>query len=159
MEKRTGAFSGPIKPSSNATASLLKPLALAVLLPLVFTGCVTRSSYEKGIDEMERRLAAERANNLASMSVIESKLEDKNSTLKEITERYMALQKGQEESQAWINGFRSELEAISKDLSELKLVISSNTNEMKSTVANEMLIKIIDMEHRIGEMLKKGEGP
>ncbi|HLC19225.1 MAG TPA: hypothetical protein VJM57_09465 [Thermodesulfobacteriota bacterium] len=129
---------------------------MLVTSSLVFAGCVSKGSYLS----LEQKLVEERAARIANQKALEAKLDDKSNTINELTERYMAIQKEKEGSRAWINGFRGELESLSRDLAELKLVISSNIEEMKTTMANEMLIKIIDMENRIGEMLKKGEeGP
>ena len=86
---------------------------------------------------------------------LEAQSSDRSLTLNKLTTRYMHLQKNHAKLKGKFNHFDEDLNAFSHDIAELKLVISKNMDKIKSSMANEMLIKIIDMQFRIKELRKK----
>lgn len=129
--------------------------AMIISLGLVPAGCVSKLSYDRDIAYYTVQLQQERSDNAVRIKTLEAKLRDKGNTVNELTERYMALQKDRADLQVWQGKFKPELEALSKEISELKLVITTNADRLKGPVANEMLGKIADMENRVNELLRK----
>lgn len=131
-------------------ANIFKSSSAIILSGILISGCISRGAYEQDIARLTARLQQERiehANQIASMEV---KLKDRAKSLADLTDRYMTLQKEREQYQ--VVGLKSDLEALSKDLAELKLVVASNA---KGAEANEMLMKIADMQKRINLLLEK----
>lgn len=144
-------------PAGSAISRALKasvPLIPFLAASLSFSGCVSRSSYESDVDFLERKIVKERLAWEDAVQKLEQKVQDKGKTLNTITERYGALQKEHEALQKWRNGFKDNLEALARDIAELKLVISNNLPNMRGSVGSTMLIHLIDMENEIQGLLK-----
>ncbi len=144
-------------PAGSVISRALKasvPLIPFLTASLSFSGCVSRSSYESDMAFLERQVMTERIVKEETVQKLEQKVQDKNKTLNALTERYGALQKEHEALQKWRNSFKDNLEALAKDIAELKLVISNNLPNMRGSVGNTMLIHLIDMENEIQGLLK-----
>jgi len=59
-------------------------------------------------------------------------------------------------SEAKLGRLTSDLQALQRDMTELKLVIFSN---FKGSQANEMMLKLNEMQRRVQEILRKSGEP
>lgn len=129
---------------------ILKTVPLTAVLAASLSGCVSKATYDQDISTLLIKLQRERADNAQNVKALEIKLQERGKSLSEITNRLIMLQKEREQSYGKISHFRADIEAIQRDLAELKLVIFTN---VKGSEGNEMIIKIIDMQHRIQTIL------
>jgi peptidoglycan hydrolase CwlO-like protein len=132
---------------------------LALLIALALSGCVSKRSYDRDVSSLLNKLEQDKGRSANSMEIMESKVKSKAAVLSTLTGKYTTLEKDYIRARERLNSFNSDLQSLKKDIAELKLVVSINIDKLRSTVANEMLIKIIDMEYRIGELLKKESEP
>ncbi len=132
-------------------------LTLSVVMAL--SGCVSKRTYDRDVTALLNKLEKGQGNSVDSMQSMQVKMHSKTVSLKRLTNRYSLLEKDYVRASERLNSFGSDLQDLKKDIAELKFVISINIDKLKSTVANEMLIKIIDMEYRIDELLKKESEP
>jgi chromosome segregation ATPase len=133
----------------------MKPFLAIIPIMLIVSGCVSKRTYDRDIARLTSQLQAERGETGSSMTSIESRLVDKSRTLAELTDRYIKLQAEKKRASQRLNTFRGDIEELQRDISELKLVVGKNVEKFPSTTANEMLIKLIDMEYRVQELLRK----
>ncbi len=122
---------------------------------LLLSGCVSKSTYDRDVAALLNQLAKEKGTTASSINSMEAKVQSKASSLTRLTEKYMGLEKEHMRTKERLSSFRGDLENLRMDIAELKLVVSTNVDKLRSTMANELLIKIIDMEYRIQELLKK----
>jgi len=128
---------------------------LFIPLALVFAGCVSKSTYDRDVARLTRQLQAERGETGSTMTSLEARLADKSATLTRLTESYIQLQAESKRGSERLNRFRADLEELQRDISEVKLVVGKNVEKFPSTTANEILIKLIDMEYRVQVLIKK----
>ncbi len=139
------------------TNRILTVLALSIVLAL--SGCVSKRTYDRDVTALLNKLEKGKGTSADSRETMEAKIRSKTAILNTLTNKYMMLEKDYIRASERLNSFNDDLQDLKKDIAELKLVISVNIDKLKSTVANEMLIKIIDMEYRIDELLKKESEP
>ncbi|MEE9543910.1 MAG: hypothetical protein V3V95_09040 [Thermodesulfobacteriota bacterium] len=132
-------------------------LALSAVMAL--SGCVSKRSYDRDVTNLLNKLEKGKGSSADSMQSLQSKIRSKSTSLNKLTNKYTLLEKDYVRASERLNSFGNDLQRLKKDMAELKLVISINIDKLRSTVANEMLIKIIDMEYRIDELLKKESEP
>lgn len=120
---------------------------MTACLPLLLTGCfVSKKDYDNNINRLANELRNERIEHAATVKALEIKLQERGKSLNELTARYMELVKEKEQSQLVFNGLKGELDVLLRDIAELRLVIFTNVKGME---ANEMMIKLIDMQNRV----------
>ena len=140
---------------------MIKQFTLLVCASALISGCigfVRESEYDRNMGELTRQLKIERAASASMAADYEHKLLDKSRTLTVLTERYMEMQKENENLQIWKGGFTRELETLAKDVAELKLVITKNLDNTSAFPITPLLMKVIDMEYRLNELRKKQDG-
>jgi hypothetical protein len=131
-------------------------LLLLVLIPVMaLPGCISRSTYNRDMSKLLNKIKLDKQESEGIYDKLEAQNVDRSITLNKLTTRYIQLQKNHSRLQSRFNHFDKDLNAFSHDIAELKLVISKNMDKIRSSMANEMLIKIIDMEFRIEELRKK----
>jgi len=128
-------------------------LISALIMPVLFMGCgVSRRTYDTNmamvIDELNQEKTAR---NTATHS-LELKVRERGRSLSELTDRYMAVKEHNDFNQAKLGRLKGDLERLLRDFSELKLVIFAN---FKGAQANEMLLKLNEMQRTVQELLKK----
>ncbi len=136
----------------NRDARIIYAILSGLLLCLALPGCVSRSAYDQNMSAVLRKLQVERAEKNEAVQKLEQKVQDRGKSLNELTARYMDLQKEHEKSQVRLNRFKSDLEVLLRDMAELKMVIFTN---VKGTQANEMMIKLMEMQNRVQLILGK----
>lgn len=144
-------FRGPMK--KNRFLSLIPLLKISVpAISLVFflSGCVPKSLYDRDITLLRIKMMEQKAQSDAAIRSMEAKLQERSKTLGDITGRYIELEKEKNRSQTRLNSLKGDMESLLKDIAELKLVILAN---IKGTTANEMLIKLLDMEQKVRVLL------
>ncbi len=122
---------------------------------LLLSGCVSKSTYDRDVAALLNQLAKEKGATASSINAMEIRVQHKASSLTRLTEKYMELEKNHMRTMERLSSFRGDLDNLRNDIAELKLVVSTNIDKLRSTMANELLIKIIDMEYRVHELLKK----
>jgi septal ring factor EnvC (AmiA/AmiB activator) len=122
---------------------------------LLLSGCVSKSTYDRDVAALLNKLAKNQGTTASSIDAMETRMKIKASSLTRLTEKYMVLEKEHMRTMERLSSFRDDLENLRKDIAELKLVVSTNIDKLRSTMANELLIKIIDMEYRVQELLRK----
>lgn len=133
---------------SLAAISLIAIPALGITLQ----GCVSRAQYDQDVGRLAVALHNEKADKASNIAYLEGKVHERGKTLSELTSRYIAVQKENEQAQTKLNGLKGDLEKLLHDVEELKLVLFTN---VKGQEANEMMIKLIDMRHRLKLLLEK----
>ncbi|MDP2690373.1 MAG: hypothetical protein Q8P48_09735 [Deltaproteobacteria bacterium] len=118
----------------------------------VSSGCVSRSAYIEDVSRLAAHLQAEKEAHAVTVRLYEAKLRDKSDNLTSITERYIALQKSNGEAQKKLNSLKGDLETLLRDMAELKMVIFHN---VKGSEGTEMMIKLMEMQHRVKDLLLK----
>jgi hypothetical protein len=139
------------------TNRILALLALSVVLAL--SGCVSKRTYDRDVTALLNKIEQGKGQSASSIGGMKSRLDTKNASLSLLTNKYIMLEKDYIRVKKRLNTFDSDLQSFKKDIAELRLVVSTNIDKLRSTVANEMLIKIIDMEYRVDELLKKESQP
>lgn len=126
---------------------------IAVALPMVVAsgGCISRGAYQQNMGQLADQLQAERAAHALDIEKYDARLRDKNDTMVKLTERFMALQKKNADSQAKLDSLKNDLETLLRDMAELKMVIFHN---VKGSEGNEMIIKLMEMQHRVKNLLR-----
>ena len=142
---------------NQQTSRVITVLALSIALAL--SGCVSKRTYDRDVSALLNKLEHNKGSSADSIKIMESKVKSKAAVLSTLTDNYTTLEKDYIRARERLNSFNSDLQNLKKDIAELKLVVSINIDKLRSTVANEMLIKIIDMEYRIDELLKKESKP
>ncbi|MBI4950362.1 MAG: hypothetical protein HY955_09485 [Deltaproteobacteria bacterium] len=127
-------------------------LLLFTALTLVFAGCVSRGAYEENIGNISGKLKAEKTARSTDVKILEQRLADRGKTLSDLTGRYIMLKAEKDSAQSKLDGLKADLDALMKDMSELKLVIFTN---MRGSEANEMMIKLNNMQKRVDRLLTK----
>ncbi|MBI5588291.1 MAG: hypothetical protein HY889_08000 [Deltaproteobacteria bacterium] len=136
---------------SSISASLCgKAVALAFIVGIFLSGCVSRGAYDADIARLAVKLQQERADHADTVRALEIKLKERARSLSELTDRYMLLQHEREQYQ--LPGLKKDMEILLKDLDELKLVVTSN---LKGSEGREMVMKINDMHKRISTILDR----
>lgn len=128
---------------------------LTLSTALLLSGCVSKSTYDRDVAALLNKLAKEQGTTASSINAMETRMKNKASSLTRLTEKYIEIEKAYMRTMERLSSFRGDLENLRKDIAELKLVVSTNIDKLRSTMANELLIKIIDMEYRVQELLKK----
>lgn len=136
--------------SSIRSSILSKALPAAFIASVLLSGCVSRSAYEADISKLAAKLQQERADNAATVRILEEKIKERGRSLTELTERYILLQR--ERAQFQLPGLKMDMEALLKNLDELSLVISTN---LKGSEGREMLMMIGDMQKRIESVIDR----
>jgi septal ring factor EnvC (AmiA/AmiB activator) len=121
---------------------------------LLLSGCVSKSTYDRDVAALLNQLAKERGTKASSINAMETQVKTKAGSLTRLTDKYMQLEREHMLTKERLSSFRDDLENLRKDVAELKLVVSTNIDKLRSTMANELLIKIIDMEYRVEELLR-----
>lgn len=128
-------------------------LILSLLsLTILSSGCVSRRAYDENVSILIQRLNNQKADHNAEVRSLELKVQERGRSLSDITNRYMELKQQNDYSQSKLNNFQKDMDALLTDMAELKLVIFTN---FKGSEANEMMLKITNMQKRIQELLKK----
>ncbi len=140
-------------PGMRLASAWLLPLVLAAVM--VLPGCISRSTYNRDMSKLLNKIDLDKQESEGIYDKLEAANDDRSFTLNKLTTRYMQLQKSHARLQKKFNNFDKDLNTFSHDIAELKLVITKNMDKIRSSMANEMLIKIIDMEFRIEELRKK----
>lgn len=141
--------------SGNIHLTMKRKLVIAaalVALPLLSSGCVSRSTYEDNVNQLMQKMHRERAEGNADRRALEIKVQERGRTLSELTTRYMDLKAQQDYSQAKLGRLQNDLEGLLRDMSEMKLVIFTN---FKGTQANELMLKLNSMQKTVQEILRK----
>ncbi|MBE7414692.1 MAG: hypothetical protein HS130_05445 [Deltaproteobacteria bacterium] len=136
-----------------------KHIGIAILVLAsagLFTGCVSKSAYEGRVAILLEQLHRERMEKNAEIQLLETKVRERGRTLSGLTEMYMKIKDQNDTAQEKLGGFEGDLNALQNDLSELKLIVYSN---LKGSQANEMILKLNEMQRRIQAILEKGAGP
>lgn len=133
--------------------------ALAVSVALALSGCVSKRTYDRDVTALLNKLEMGEDISAVSRQSLQTKVHSKSISLNKLTNKYTLLEKDYIRTSERLNSFGNDLQNLKKDIAELKLVISINIDKLQSTVANEMLIKIIDMEYRVDELLEKESEP
>lgn len=136
---------------------ILTVMALSIALAL--SGCVSKRTYDRDVTALLNKLEMGEGISATSMRSLKTTVHSKSISLSKLTNKYTLLEKDYVRASERLNSFGKDLQTLKKDIAELKLVISINIDKLQSTVANEMLIKIIDMEYRIDELLEKESEP
>lgn len=129
------------------------------LLAFSLSGCVPKAMYDKDVKKANANLIIARERIQELEAAYEAQARDKGRTVSVLTDRYIELQEQNKGMTRRLNSFRDELLNLQRDIAELKLVITRNMEKIRSSMANEMLIKLIDMEHNVGVLLKKEAEP
>jgi len=126
---------------------------MAATLPLAMTsgGCISRGAYQENMAKLSKQMQAERIAHAKEIEKYEQRMRDKNDTIAKLTERFMALQETNAESKAKLDSLRGDLEALLRDMAELKMVVFHN---VKGSEGNEMIIKLMEMQHRVKNLLR-----
>jgi len=126
---------------------------IAATLPLAMTsgGCISRGAYQENMAKMANKLQAEKIAHAKELEKYEQKMREKNDTIAKLTERFMALQETNAESKAKLDSLKGDLEALLRDMAELKMVVFHN---VKGSEGNEMIIKLMEMQHRVKNLLR-----
>lgn len=135
---------------SFAKRKIIYLLVSGVLASTVMPGCISRRAYEQNMATVTRRLETERTEKNEAIAKLEQKVQDRGRSLNELTAKYMDLQREHEKSQIRAHRLKSDLDALLRDMAELKMVVFAN---VKGTQANEMMIKLMEMQNRIQLML------
>ncbi len=134
-------------------------IVLTLGTALSLSGCVSKRTYDRDVAALLNKLAKAQGTTASSINAMKMKMKNKASSLTRLTEKYMELEQEHMRTKERLSSFRDDLENLRKDIAELKLVVSTNIDKLRSTMANELLIKIIDMEYRVQELLKKESQP
>ncbi len=152
----TDRFNTTASVSARSRGLKRSSLLLLLLVPtLVLPGCISRSTYNRDMSKLLNRIELDKQEYDKIYERLNAQTTDRSVTLNKLTTRYMLLQKNHSKLQTRMNHFGKDLNAFSRDIAELKLVITKNMDKIRSSMANEMLIKIIDMEFRVNELQKK----
>src|SRR3989304_314895 len=128
-------------------------LICALLMPAFILGCgVSRRDYETNMAMVLDELSQERSARYTSTRALEVKVHERGRTLSELTDRYMAVKEQNDFNQAKLGRLKGDLEGLLRDFSEMKLVIFAN---FKGSQANEMLLKLNEMQRTVQDLLKK----
>ncbi len=138
--------------NSFAKRKIIYALVTGLLASSVLPGCVSRSAYERNMTAVMRTMETERREKNEAIAKLELKVQDRGRSLNELTAKYMDLQKEHEKSQIRFHRLKTDLDALLRDMAELKMVVFAN---VKGTQANEMMIKLMEMQNRIQLMLGK----
>jgi outer membrane murein-binding lipoprotein Lpp len=141
----------------GATPEDMKPSQITQVVAIVFlgmlsAGCVSKYSYDRDVGKLSSQLQSEREQSMYRTDALKSTSESKAQTLSDLTGRYIALQKLNQDSQRRINNIAGDMHALLANIDELKLIISSN---LQGAVAYELLFKLDDMENRIRRVIVK----
>ncbi|MBI5598302.1 MAG: hypothetical protein HY890_01020 [Deltaproteobacteria bacterium] len=128
---------------------------LAVFMLAVSAGCVSRGAYEENIGVMSIKLQAEKVARATDVKSLEQRLAERGKTLSELTDRYIRLKTEKDSAQAKLDGLKADLDALMMDMAELKLVVFTN---MRGSEANEMVMKLNNMQKRVDKLLVKEAG-
>lgn len=131
---------------------MIRHLILLATLTLIFAGCVSRGAYEENIGNISEKLKAEKSARSKDVRVLEQRVAERGKTLSDLTGRYIQLKAEKDAAQSKLDGLKADLDALMKDMSELKLVIFTN---MRGSEANEMMIKLNNMQKRVDRLLTK----
>lgn len=128
-------------------------IAIGLLaLPLMSSGCVSRSAYNDNVNALMQKMQRERAESQSNARTLEIKVQERGKTLSELTQRYIELKSQHDYSQAKLGRLQSDLEGLKRDMAEMKLVIFTN---FKGSEANEMMLKLNAMQKTVQEILRK----
>lgn len=135
----------------------LSAAIIAVALPMVVAsgGCISLGAYQQNMAQLAGQLQNERAAHAEDIEKYDARLRDKNDTVVKLTERFMALQKKNADSQAKLDSLKNDLETLLRDMAELKMVVFHN---VKGSEGNEMIIKLMEMQHRVKNLLRSETG-
>lgn len=130
-------------------------LLSALVMPAFVLGCgISRRDYDTNMAMVLSELEQERAARIVLQRAYEVKVHERGRTLSEITERYMAVKEQNDFNKAKLGRLNGDLERLLRDFSELKLVIFAN---FKGAQANEMILKLNEMQRTVQELLKKSK--
>lgn len=127
-------------------------ISAIIITALLLPGCVSRTTYDRDVGTLLTKIQKLKSDHALEVRALESKIHERGRSLNELTTRYMSLQEDNVQAQIKLGSLRGDLETLSKDVAELKLVIFTN---VKGSEANEMMIKLIDMQNRIQILLEK----
>lgn len=145
-------FSGTIYLKSPVRTDMARYLLLFTAIMLASAGCVSRGAYEENIGVMSKKLQAEKAARATDVKSLEQRLAERGKTLSDLTDRYIRLKAEKDSAQAKLDGLKADLDALMKDMAELKLVVFTN---MRGSEANEMVMKINNMQKRVDRLILK----
>ncbi len=128
--------------------------AAASLTLTTLPGCISRSAYEENINRLATALQEEKAARAAAERQLDHKIQERGKTLGEMTNKYIELQRNYEQVQIKAVRFKGDLEKLLHDVDELKLVVHTN---VRGSHGSEMMIKLLDMEHRLNLLLDKNK--
>lgn len=136
----------------RAGVRMLLAFTVSTLTITALSGCISRSAYEENINRLAVALQNERAARAVAERQADLKIQDRGKTLNEMTNKYIELQKSYEQVQIKVIRFKGDFEKLLHDVDELKLVVHTN---VKGSPGSEMMIKLLDMEHRLNLLLDK----
>ncbi|WKZ33281.1 MAG: hypothetical protein QY316_02435 [Thermodesulfobacteriota bacterium] len=138
----------------------MKKRTITTLLVLVsaglFTGCVSKTAHEGRVTILLEQLHRERMEKNAEIQLLETKVRERGRTLSGLTEMYMKIKAQNDTAQEKLGRLEGDLNALQNDLSELKLIVYSN---LKGSQANEMILKLNEMQRRVQAILEKSAEP
>lgn len=138
-------------------ATLSITLAAVLAVGVMATGCVPKTTYDKNVVALADQLTKERQSYKYQIEALESKVAIQSKSLNEITNMYINLQREFKDTQKVFRNLRGDMEALLRDIEELKLVVMTN---MKGSEADEMIFKLNAMENRVDNILKRsGDHP
>ncbi|MBZ0220735.1 MAG: hypothetical protein K8I01_09925 [Candidatus Methylomirabilis sp.] len=129
---------------------------LLIASAALLAGCVSKSAYEGRVAILLEQLHRERMEKNAEIQLLETKVRERGRTLSGLTEMYMKIKEQNDSAQGKLGRLEGDLESLQRDLSELKLVIYSN---LKGAHANEMILKLNEMQRRVQGILEKSAEP
>ncbi|MFQ5737221.1 MAG: hypothetical protein ACE5GY_10250 [Thermodesulfobacteriota bacterium] len=141
---------------SGIRLAVLGASAGAFTLVFATGGCISRNAYNKNISRLASQLQNERAARAKDAENYEKKLREKSVTLTELTNRYITLQKESSAAHRKLGSLKGDLDTLLRDIAELKAVIFQN---VKGSVRNEMMIKLMEMQYRVKSLLKNKAAP
>lgn len=127
-------------------------LLLFTAIMLASAGCVSSGAYNENMSVMSKRLTAEKTARSIEVKTLEQRLAERGKTLSDLTDRYIKLKTDKDSAQAKLDGLKADLDALMKDMAELKLVVFSN---MRGSEANEMVMKLNNMQKRVDRLIVK----
>ncbi|HBG45788.1 MAG TPA: hypothetical protein DDW94_02255 [Deltaproteobacteria bacterium] len=135
---------------------LYRTALIAILTLPILSGCVSRRACEENISYLVDKLNREKASGNEEIGLLEVKVKERGRAIGDITGRYIKLMDQHDISEAKLGRLTSDLQALQRDMTELKLVIFSN---FKGSQANEMMLKLNEMQRRVQEILRKSGEP
>lgn len=139
-------------PATEMYLKRIIPVIAVACFGMLSAGCVSKYSYDRDIGRLTSQLETEREQSMYRTTALENTSEAKAQSLAELTNRYIDLQKKNQDAQRRINNIKGDMNSLLSDIDELKLIISSN---LKGPEAYELLFKLDDMEKRVRGVIAK----